>query len=59
MGGSLDGSTKREIRLPNVTGFNTTQIENEFNNNWGPLGWRIVQVVVIGSNQFLLVEREI
>ena len=60
---SLDqptGSTvKREIKLVDATGFNASQIETEFNNNWGSIGWRIVQAIVLGSNTFIILEREI
>lgn len=59
--GSLDqpvGAVKRKIAIVNITGNTPTQIENTFNNNYGNLGWRITQIVVIGANTYLLAERE-
>lgn len=60
--GTLDQSTgstvKRKIKFVDVTPYNPTQIENAFNNQYGIEGWRIVQVIVIGSNKYLLAEKE-
>lgn len=60
--GSLDqeqgSQIKRIIKVVNITGQTATQIENTFNNNWGNLGWRIVQVIVIGANTYLLAEKQ-
>lgn len=60
--GSLDKQgteVVRKIKFVNVTGFTTDQIENAFNNNYGKVGWRIIQVFDIGSNRFLLAEKEV
>ena len=60
--GSLDqptGSTvKRKIKFVDVTSYNPTQLENAFNNNYGIEGWRIVQIVIIGSSRYILAEKE-
>jgi hypothetical protein len=61
--GTLDrpaGSVvKRQIKILNITGNTTTQMENAFNNTYGNKGWRIVQVVVVGANTYMIAEREI
>ena len=60
--GSLDQPTgsqiKREIKFVDVTGYNPTQIENAFNNNYGIIGWRIVQVLEKGTKTYLMAEKE-
>ena len=60
--GSLDQSigsgVKRKIKIVNITGNTPAQIETAFNNNWGNLGWRIVQIVVIGANTYIVAEKE-
>ena len=62
MGGSLnkpEGSDiKRKIALVNVTGKTPSQIETHYNSSYGVVGWRIHQVIVIGSSTFLLAEKE-
>jgi hypothetical protein len=50
---------KTKVKIVDITGFTATQIENAFNNTYGPQRWRIVQVVVIGSKQYLIAEKEI
>jgi len=59
--GSLDqpesASVKRKIKLADVTGLTPTQIENAYNTNYGEKGWRIVQVIVLGANTFILAEK--
>lgn len=61
--GSLDQPTgsavKREIEIYDVTAYNTTQVKNYFNNNLGPVGWRIIQFIQIGSSRYILCEREV
>lgn len=52
-------NTKRQIKVVDITGNTAVQIETAFNTNWGPKGWRIVQVVVIGTKQYLIAEKEI
>lgn len=63
MAGSLNKSEgsgiKRQIKIVNITGNTVTQMENAFNNNYGNKGWRIVQVIVIGANTYLIAEKEI
>lgn len=60
--GSLDrpagSNVKRTIKIVDVTGKNATQIENAFNNNWGNIGWRIIQILEIGSGRYILAEKE-
>jgi hypothetical protein len=61
--GSLDqvqgSAMKRQIKVVDITGNTATQIETAFNTNYGNLGWRIIQVVVIGAKTYLLAEKEI
>jgi hypothetical protein len=61
--GSLDQVTgsgvKRKIAVVNITGNTPAQIETAFNTNYGNKGWRIVQVIVIGANTYMLAEKEI
>ena len=61
--GSLDNSSasvvKRKIKVVDITGNTAAQIETVFNSDWGNKGWRIVQVVVIGTKQYLIAEKEI
>ena len=52
-------NTKRQIKIADITGLTATQIETYFNNNYGDLGWRIIQVVTIGAKTYLLAEKEI
>lgn len=60
--GSLDqtpgANVKRKIKIVNVTGNTPAQIETAFNDNWGNKGWRIVQIVVIGANTYIVAEKE-
>ena len=56
----LDKTTdvvKREIALVNVTGLTAAQIQTTYNTNFGQIGWRIVQAVVLGANTFIIAER--
>ena len=58
--GKKDGSAvQRKIKILNITGNTTTQMENAFNNTYGNRGWRIVQVVVVGANTYMIAEKEI
>jgi len=52
-------NSRRQIKIVEVTGFTPPQITTEFNTNWGPKGWRIVQVVVISSKTYLIADKEI
>lgn len=60
--GSLDAPTgsvvKRKIKFVDVTGYSPAQIENVFNNNYGLIGWRIVQVFEKGTKTYLMAEKE-
>lgn len=61
--GTLDKSNGsfvvRQIKVVDITNNTPTQIESAFNNNWGLKGWRIVQIVVLGTSRYLLAEKEI
>ena len=61
--GSLDqpaGSVvKRKIHFQDVTAYTPAQIQTYFNDNLGDKGWRVIQIVVIGSNKYLLAEKEV
>ena len=61
--GSLDqpegSSVKREIEIFDVTGKTATQIKDSYNNNFGLKGWRIIQIIDIGANRFIVAEREV
>jgi len=63
MGGSLgkkSGSgAKRKIALVDVTSKTPTEIEDAYNNNFGLKGWRIIQVINIGSSRFIIAEKEL
>ena len=60
--GTLDqptGSTVvRKIKFVDVTGYTPTQIENAYNNNYGTKGWRIIQVLEVGSSRYIIAEKE-
>ena len=59
--GTLDpqsSNVKRKIALVNVTGLTASQVENAFNTNFGSNGWRIIQIVTIGANLFVVAEKE-
>lgn len=59
--GTLDGGTggvKRRIKIIDLTGLTISQIENSFNTNYGVKGWRIVQVVKVGTKDYLIGEKE-
>lgn len=60
--GSLDRNTgsivQRKIAIVDVTGYTPAQLENAFNNNYGPKGWRIVQVVIITAKTYMIAEKE-
>jgi len=60
--GTLDqpqGSTvKRKIKIQDVTVYNPSEIETYFNDNIGVNGWRIIQILIIGSNKYIIAEKE-
>jgi len=61
--GSLDqpegSAVKREIDLVDVTGKTAAQIITFYNDGPGKNGWRIIQVLEIGSSRFIVAEREL
>jgi hypothetical protein len=61
--GNLDkpkgANVKREIRITDVTNVTIANIESQYNTNFGQNGWRIVQLVVIGANRYVIAEREL
>lgn len=60
---SLDqptGSTvKRQIAIVNVQGQTAAQIQSLYNTTYGPKGWRIIQVVLISNNLYVVAEKEV
>jgi hypothetical protein len=48
---------KAKIKIVDVTAYTPTQIENYFNTNLYEQGWEIVQVIVIGTNKYILAKR--
>ena len=61
--GTLDqtsGSTsKRQIKIVDLTGLTPSQIESSYNTNFGIKGWRIIQIVALGGKNYLIAEKEI
>lgn len=62
-GSSLDqpsGSVvRRNIKIFDITGKTATQIEDSYNTDFGLKGWRIIQIIDIGTSRFIVAEREI
>jgi len=60
--GTLDNTegaqVNRKITLIDVTPYTPAQIETYFNDNYGNKGWEVKQVVVIGTNKYLLTEKQ-
>ena len=60
--GALDrpqGSfVKRRIKLVDVTGKTATEIEDTYNSNFGQVGWRVIQAIVLGAKTFIIAEKE-
>ena len=60
--GSLDSpqasTVKRKIVLIDWTAYTPEQLENVYNTTYGAKGWRVIQVLVVGSSKYL-VEREV
>ena len=52
-------NNKKEIKIVDLTGLTPAQIESAFNTNYGLKGWRIIQVVALGSKNYLIAEKEI
>ena len=59
--GSLDqtqgSNVVRKIALIDVSAYTPAQIVTHFNDNYGNIGWEIKQIVVIGSDKWLLAEK--
>lgn len=60
--GTLDGSnaseTRRKIKIIDTTGYTPSQLETAYNTNYGAKGWRIIQVVTIGTKLYVIAEKE-
>jgi len=59
--GTLDSNAsvvKRKIKIQDVTAYNPSEIETYFNDNIGVNGWRIIQILIIGSNKYIIAEKE-
>jgi len=59
--GTLDSNAsvvKRKIKIQDVTVYNPSEIETYFNDNIGVNGWRIIQILIIGSNKYIIAEKE-
>ena len=61
--GSLDSpqasTVKRKIVLIDWTAYTPEQLENVYNTTYGAKGWRVIQVLVVGSSKYLVAEREV
>lgn len=51
--------TKRKIAFVDVSAYTPTQLENVYNTNYGAKGWRIIQVVEVGTKRYIVAEKEI
>ena len=59
--GTLDqGNTNvvRKIKIIDTTGYTPAQLENVCNTNYGAKGWKIIQIVALGSKNYVLAEKE-
>lgn len=60
--GTLDqpsgSNVVRKIKYVDVTPYSPAQVETYYNDNYGDKGWRIIQVVVLGSNRYIVAEKE-
>jgi hypothetical protein len=52
-------SVSRKIKFVDVSGYTPTQIENAYNDNYGTKGWRIIQVLEVGSSRYIVAEKEV
>ena len=52
-------SRRTQIKIVDVTPYTPAQIETYFNDNLGPLGWCIAQILIIESNKYILAEKEV
>ena len=53
------GTSARKIKFIDTTGYTIAQLEDAYNTNYGAKGWRIIQVVAIGENNYVVAEREV
>lgn len=54
-----DGAVvRRKIQLEDITGKTPVQIESVYNNNYGQKGWKIIQILEVGSKRYILAEKE-
>ena len=60
--GTLDNSqasrVKRKIAIENITAYSPAQIVNYYNTNLGEKGWKIIQFITIGTNRYIIAEKE-
>lgn len=60
--GTLDNPTGssvlRKIKMIDTTGYTISQLETAYNTNYGAQGWRIIQIVTVGSKTYILAEKE-
>ena len=60
--GTLDptaSSVKRRIKIIDTTGYTIQQLEDVYNTNYAEKGWRIIQIVALGNENYLIAEREV
>jgi len=61
--GTLDNPTGsvvgRKIKFVDVSGYTPSQIENAYNDNYGTKGWRIIQVLEVGTKRYIVAEKEL
>lgn len=60
--GTLDQPTGtsvvRKIKIIDTTGYTPEQLETAYNTNYGAKGWRIIQIVALGSKNYVIAEKE-
>ena len=61
--GTLDRTSgsevKKKIAVLDITGNTPAQIEIAYTNNWGSKGWRVIQIVVISTKTYVIMEKEL
>jgi len=61
--GTLDQPTgtnvERKIHIEDVSAYTIPQVQNYFNDNLGSKGWRIVQIIQLGTKTYIIAEREL
>ena len=48
----------RKIKIIDTTGYTPAQLEAAYNTNYGAKGWRIIQIVPLGTKTYVIAERE-